>query len=215
MDGRPRLGQDARMPLLPRAFRRDACRIAERAEEVVALGRGNPQMLANAKELNNALRDFLTRWGSEPNVASEQATLGRFRAQQKAVGWRIEKLYLGTLLELLAARREWALGEVLADSAVSLAELMKEVPEPLREGLRQVYEEKMTRPYDASEDYREAIEDADEKEAVYRRLRKELEREWPERLDDPILHRLHAATTETLSSVADELLARDTALGSV
>jgi len=122
----------------------------------------------------------------------------------------VECLYLASLRELVEARREWKLAETFLEAAVALNELIKITPGHLIPELQAALRGNEREDYDATRSFRGAMAEADEYEATYRRLRREFETDWSERLNDPLFRSIDAAdiaTADPLIEAAAERIA--------
>jgi len=190
-------GKIASMRSQSQAFQKDAARIAELAGYFLILGPEHSGCLTDTKDLIRELRAFLTRWDGQLAHFSDQATVETFRRQLHGMERHVEGLYLASLHELVEARREWKLAETFLEAAVALNELIKVTPAHLLPELEAALRGKGPEAYDAARSFRAAMTEADEYEVAYRRLRREFEADWSERLNDPLFQSIDAGDVTT------------------
>src|SRR5882672_5834225 len=127
----------------PDEFFEDYEQMRERMEWAQAsLGRGHD--LAQGKTFLEEFRHFHEKW--YPVITDPEIREGMDAAcagLEQTVGRGLEKMFLTQLHEVIDARMDWQVGELLLKTSVSFIGLMKEAPPELRPGLEKIYRDSM------------------------------------------------------------------------
>ena len=154
-----------------------------------ALGRG--QDLAQAKTVLEDFHNFYDRWRQFITDAEVCEGLDRAREHmEKTLGRKLDCIFLAHLEEVIEARKDWCVSELLFEATLNFIGLMKHVPPRMRSELEKIHRESMQCDFDAETDYREAEADAAESETLFRQALAGLEVDWPERMDAAMRARL-------------------------
>ena len=154
-----------------------------------SLGRGHD--VAQGKTFRDEFLQFHDKWHPVITDAELREGMEAVRAGvERTVGRGLEKIFLTQLHEVIEARRDWIVGELLLKTSVSFIGLMKEAPPELRPGLEKIYRDSMGMDFDPATEFQDAEAGASEHEATYRKALATLEVDWPERIDAALRRRL-------------------------
>ena len=196
------------MSPLPRAFRRDAARIAAVAGILTELPPEGPEVTLRSKRLARELRQLLARWGKDPVCLAEGKALALFQSQLASLESHLEKFYYASLLELLEKWRHRLIQETLLQGEVIVHELVKNMPsEALAEELKDIVTHGAPETYDPEQMYRSGESSADVAAEAYRVELAEFKASWPERVNAALLTRLENLTIEDVNAWEAELRA--------
>jgi hypothetical protein len=152
--------------------------------EWITLPRADADLVADAQVVAEEFREFVARWRGRGGDPAVEATFRRIAQWVEVLDDAIEERFLEHLLKVLEARRAWLVADMLFQGTVTTIELQKTMlPELLAEFNEVLKDQKTGEPFDPERAYREAEEDADTREADYRKALAEFDRAWPERTD--------------------------------
>ena len=155
-----------------------------------ALGRGQDE-IAQARTVLEEFREFHQRWHPVIQIPElREGIVGMMEIMESTLGRGLEKVYLSHLHEVIEARKDWWMAELLLPLAVKFIRLMKSAPPPLRAEMEKIHREKMGKEFDPTTHYQDSEREAAEDEADFRKALAALAADWPERVDAPLRERL-------------------------
>lgn len=152
--------------------------------EWITLPRADADLVGDARMVAEEFREFVARWRGKGGGPAVEASFRRIAQRVKVLDDAVEERCLEHLLKVLAARRAWLVTDLLFKSVRTTIELQQTMlPELLTEFNEVLKDQQSGEPFDPEREYREAEEDADTREAEYRKALAEFDRVWPGRMD--------------------------------
>ena len=177
-----------------------------------ALGRG--QDVAQAKLIFEQFEEYYQKWRSHIKEPEVRAGLDQALEAMKPLRRNLERIALFHLQEVIEARRDWCVSELIFQGVVATIGLRKEMPEHLKAEFEEVLRDRATgESFDSEKEFRDCEQRATEAQAKFRKALVKYEIDWPERVNVAVRERLEKLDVEGANIWQHELAAQIEKLG--